>query len=69
MDEPVKFAILDMESGNAVSYFTSADEAERALILTVQEMPEEKEHLALVGYNKLGEAVGAIMASRLPEFA
>ena len=66
MSEAVRFAILDVDSGNAVSFFDSELEAETALRRTVQEMPEERDRLMLVSYDKLGDALRAVLASRLP---
>lgn len=63
--EPVKFAVLDIESGNAVSFFDSIELAEKALWNTVQEVPEEADHLVMVAYDKIGDALWSVPASSM----
>ena len=65
MDDATTFAILDLESGNAVAFYDRREEAEDALRLTIQTHPAEAEHLMLVGYDKDGRACGQVTGPSL----
>ena len=62
-EKPEVYALLDLESGNAVSYFDTRDEGEDALLVAAQENPAEAADWVLVGYTKTGDAISSTLGS------
>jgi hypothetical protein len=63
---PQTFMLLDMDSGNAVSYFETMAEGEIALRRIVDNRPKEEWiDLVLVGYDKHGRSVSRTLATSL----
>ena len=65
MDEATTFAILDLESGNAVAFYERREETEDALRLTIRARLAEADHLMLIGYDKDGGACGQVTGPSL----
>lgn len=67
--EPETFMILDMESGNAVAFYDSPKEAERAFRAVVESRPEEAAELMLIAYDKHGRTLNRITGLSLLKLA
>jgi hypothetical protein len=61
--EPRDFMILDMDSGNAVGSYTSETHATSAFVQLLRDFPDEAHNLALVIFDKTGEALETRLAS------